>query len=282
MDRLEGDTMSTKKKQKPLKRRKPSTPAKFAVDDRVRVKQGIPDPDFPDIPLGGWAGTITEVSDDGKSHLYLIEWNQFTLDNMHPVFRKRCERDGLDEESSCLGEDDLEPDVGDRVPLEQPAQIITRPLSTTDQDDRIRAVFGLTSDDPLPESSYENLRQYHAYLAANLTFPFEAGYWKETGPFESSCKCNVCVVGLADLKCYCSEGVGLVLRLRHEGEETKVVQTRVKSRSGLFGFLSNALGLSAPQTVDEGDFMLLSDLELTKKDANQRLFKDFNYWFWNH
>jgi hypothetical protein len=225
------------------------------VGDQVRVKYGTADFDFPDIPLGGWAGTITEVSHDAKSHLYLVEWNQFTLDHMPPIFRKRCERDGLDEESSRLGEEDLEHDVGDRVPLEQPVEIVTRPLSTTGQDDRIRAIFGVNSDDPLPESTYENLRQYHAYLAANLTFPFEARYGKNAGPFESSHRCKVSVVGLADLKCYCSEGVGLVLRFRHDGEDTKVVQARVKGRSGLFGFLSNSLGLSEPQKRDERDFM---------------------------
>ena len=160
-DRRERNTMSTKKKQKPLKRRKPTTPPRFAVEDRVRVKYGVPDPDFPDIPLGGWAGTITEVSHDAKSHLYLIEWNQFTLDHMPPIFRKWCERDGVYQHRCWLGEEDLEPDVGNRVPLEQPTQIVTRPLSTTDQDDRIRVVFGLTSDFPLPDSSYENLHQYH-------------------------------------------------------------------------------------------------------------------------
>ena len=275
--------MSTKKKRKPLKRRKPSTPPRFAVGDRVRVKYGVLDADFPDVPLGGWAGTVTEVNHDGKSHLYLIEWNRFTLDHMHPVFRKRCERDGLDVESYRLDEAELEPDAGDRVPLEQPSQIVTRPLSTTDQDDRIRAIFGLTSDDPLPESSYENLHHYHAYLAANLTFPFDAGYWKDAGPFESSRKCKVNVVALADLDCYCSEGVGLLFQIRRDAEQPKVVQARVKSRSGLFGFLSNLLGFSAaPPVVDEGDFMPLDDLEFTKKDANQRLFKDFSYWFWNH
>jgi hypothetical protein len=31
-----------------------------------RVKYGIPDPDFPDIPLGGWAGTIAEVDQRGR------------------------------------------------------------------------------------------------------------------------------------------------------------------------------------------------------------------------
>jgi hypothetical protein len=273
--------MSTKKKRKPPKPRKPSTPPKFTVGDLVRVKYGTADPDFPDIPLGGWTGTITETSHDAKSHLYLIEWNQFTLDNMPPIFRKRCERDGLHEERSWLGEEDLEPAVGDDLPLEQPTRIATRPLRPADQDDRIRAIFGLTSDDPLPESSYENMRQYHAYLAANLTFPFEAAYWQETGRHQSH-RCKVIVLGLVDLDCYCYEDVGLLFQIQRDGEPTTVVQTRAESRSGLFGFLSQILGLSAPQMTDDGDYLPLDDLELTKKDANQQLLKDFAYWMWNH
>jgi len=159
--------MSTKKKRKPLKRRKPSTLPRFAVEDRVRVKYGVPDPDFPDIPLGGWAGTITEVSHDAKSHLYLI-------------------------------------------------------------------------------------------------------------------KCKVSVVGLANLDCYCPEEVGLLFRIRHEGEQAQVVQTRVRGRSSLFGFMSHVLGMSAPISHEDADFMPLSDLELTDKGANQQLLKDFHYWLRNH
>ena len=34
---------------------------RFKVGDKVRVKQGVSDPDFPDMPLGGWTGTITEI-----------------------------------------------------------------------------------------------------------------------------------------------------------------------------------------------------------------------------
>jgi hypothetical protein len=280
-DRQERGTMSTKKKLTPLKRRKPSTPPRFAVGDQVRVKYGTADPNFPDIPLGGWAGTVTEVGHDAQSHLCLIEWNQFTRDNMHPVFRKRCERDGLDEGSNWFGEEDLEPDVGDRLPLEQPTPIVTRPLRPTDQDDRIRAIFGLTSDDPLPESSYENVHQYHAYLAANLTFPFEAAHWEETGPFESSHRCKVSVVGLADLDYDCPEEVGLLFRIQRDREQTEVVQARVKNRSGLLAFLSHVLGLSAPKKRDVSDLVPLSHLELTNKDANRRLLKDFDYWLWN-
>ena len=189
----------------------------------------------------------------------------------------------LDEESSCLGEVDLEADVGNRVPLEQPTQIVSRPLSTTDQDDRIRAVFGLTSDDRLPDVYEDTFDQYHAYLAANLTFPFEAGYWKDAGPFESSKKCKVSVVGLANLDGYCPEEVGLVFKIRHDNkQETTVVQTRAKDRSRLFGFMSHVLGMSAPIPHEDADYMPLSDLELTDKDANQQSLKDFNYWLRNH
>jgi hypothetical protein len=46
---------------------------------------------------------------------------QHVLGGLHPIFRKRCERDGLDDTSSWLAEEDLEADTGDPVPLEQPA-----------------------------------------------------------------------------------------------------------------------------------------------------------------
>jgi hypothetical protein len=102
-------------------------PARFAAGDQVRVRPGITDPDFADIPLGGWAGTITEVDERSAPPTYLIGWNQRTLEHMHPVYRKRCERDGLGLESMWLGEDDLEPDTGEPAVIEQPGEICTRP-----------------------------------------------------------------------------------------------------------------------------------------------------------
>ena len=73
-----------------------------------------------------------------------------------------------------LGEEDLEPDDGTPVPIEQPTAIVTTPLSEKDQDDRVRMALGLTHDDPLPEVSRKTLLAYHRYLAANLKFPFRA------------------------------------------------------------------------------------------------------------
>ena len=33
----------------------------YAAGDRVRVRRGVTDPEYPDLPLGGWAGTVAEV-----------------------------------------------------------------------------------------------------------------------------------------------------------------------------------------------------------------------------
>src|SRR4051794_12364966 len=153
-----------------------SVPPRFKVGDKVRVRHGVPDPDFPDIPLGGWAGTVKEVERAKGEVTYLIAWDGATIRAMHPVYKKRCERDGLELESMWLGDDDLEPHDGTPVPIEQPRAIVTPPLSEKDQDDRVRMALGLTHDDPLPDVSPRTLRAYHRYLKDNLKFPFKARY----------------------------------------------------------------------------------------------------------
>src|SRR2546423_2346767 len=148
-----------------------SVSSRFKPGDKVRVKHGVRDPDFPDIPLGGWAGAVKEVEQAEDPTTVLVAWDRATLRDMHPVYKKRCERDGLELESMWLGDEDLEPDDGTPVPLEQPTSIVTKPLSEKDQDDRVCMALGLTHDDPLPQVTYKTLLAYHRYLAAHLTFP---------------------------------------------------------------------------------------------------------------
>ena len=74
------------------------------------------------------------------------------------------------------GDEDIEPDDGSPVPIEQPTSIVTKPLSEKDQDDRVRMALGLTHDDPLPEVSRKTLLAYYRYLAANLKFPFNTSF----------------------------------------------------------------------------------------------------------
>ncbi len=188
----------------------------FQIGDKVRVKHGVKDNDYPDMPLGGWAGTIAEVN---KSGLYNIRWSKETLAAIHPVFKKRCEKDGLEFDQYWLGADDLELDTGGPLEIEQPKTITTKPLSPKDQDDRIRMVFGLTSNDPLPDVYDDTPATFHEYLSKNLVFPFTAELGAEYGHPE-----RVKVIGLGDPdeEPMIDERYGILCEARLEGQIVSV------------------------------------------------------------
>jgi hypothetical protein len=238
--------MSSKKPKRTTPKKKVRTSAQFAAGAQVRVKPGTTDPDFPDIPLGGWAGTVQEVDQRAASPTYLIAWNRHTLDHMHPVYRKRCERDGLELDSMWLGEDDIEPDRGEPAVIEQPKSIVTRPLNPKEADDRVRLALGLTSDDPLPEVDEDTLLAYHRYLAAHLTFPFEAKWEPEYGPSPP-----IKITRLSDPEddAWVDETYGLLCEARSEGRLLEVP---------------------------------LGECEAKKGNPNRQLLKDYAYWFWNN
>jgi len=225
------------------KARESAAPAKFKVGDKVRVRHGVKDTDYPDIPLGGWAGTIVEVHKDG---MYTVRWSGETLANIHPVVKKRSEKDGTVFEEYWLGDDDLEPDPGGPLNIEQPTEITTKPLSPKDEDDRIRMVFDLTSNDPLPEVDDDTLLAYHQYLAANLTFPFEAEHGAEYGHPE---KIKVIGLGDPDEEPMIDDDYGILCEARMERQVVALP---------------------------------LDELEVLKGKANRQLVADYCYWFGNY
>jgi hypothetical protein len=220
---------------------------KFSIGNKVRVPSGVSDPDYNDLTIGGWVGTIREV-EKRSSPAYLVRWNEETLKSQSSIYRKRCKRDGFDGQEMWLGEDDLEPDAGGPVKIEQPTNVVSEPLSMADQDNRIRAVFGLTGDDPLPEVDFESLLIYHQHLAERLSFPFEAEYSKETGPFQTTTR-RVTVIRLG------------------EAEEPWV--------DDMYGLICQAQ--EKRQRID----VPLEELEVAKRGPNQQLVADYSYWFWN-
>jgi hypothetical protein len=156
---------------------------RFQIGAAVTVRRGTRDPDFPDIPLGGWTGTVREVGSEQPEAHYLIAWNEYTLANMLPVYRQRCLRDDLEVDSMWLRESDLEPAPSQQPALEVPTQLTPRPLRLDSPADRIRAALGLTSDDPLPEVDVQSLRRYQAYLSERLTFPLHAEFVDDEAGF---------------------------------------------------------------------------------------------------
>ncbi len=219
--------------------------SRFQVGDKVRVKPGVSDLDYPDLPLGGWAGTIAEIVKDKGRINCVFRLDDRTLASVDPIYRKRCERDELDFETVGLDQEELELDDGTQVPIEQPTEIKTPPLSENDQDDRVRMVFGLTHDDPLPLVSFETLMTYYRYLAANLKFPFFTTHWAKSGPFTSK---KVAIP---------------ISRLEPPVEEE-------------FDEECPLYGIAIDQ--DEEVKIPLETIELKKQDPNYRLISDYTYW----
>jgi hypothetical protein len=226
------------------KRKGISPEPRFGLGDVVRVRQGTRDPDFPDIPMGGWVGTIKEVEAGSAPTHYCVAWSRDTLASIHPVFRRRCERDGLDYEQTYLAEDDLEPYAGEAVSVEQPGAIDTPVLSPDNQDDRIRMTLGLTGDDPIPDVDPSTLAMYWNHLRQHLSLPFAARHCPEDGPEN-----DVSVIALPDPDQYdCDEFCGLLC----EGQ--------LRRRQ-----------ITIP----------LGEIEVAKRNPNHQLMDDYLYWFWN-
>ena len=163
----------------------------------MRVKAGVVHDEYPDIPLGGWVGKVKRIA-WLTPIAYGIRWTKPTLDQAHPVFFKRCQRDEMKPYKYWADENQLElASVETPVAMKQPTNIVTRPLSADEPDDRIRMVFGLTTDDPLPKDDEQTQRQFLDYLTTHLSFPFKADYWptSDSDPSQSG---KVTVLGFAD------------------------------------------------------------------------------------
>ncbi len=218
----------------------------FAIRDRVRVRSGAAHPEYADIPLGGWAGDVARVARLTPAG-YLIRWSPETLQGAHCVYHKRCRRDKVKPEGTWLDEGDLEPDLGGPPSMEPPANIVTRPLSVDNQEDRIRAVFGLTTDEPLPEADQQAQRKYYEHLAARLSFPFEAEFWE--GDLERGEDLQKLTITVAGLDAEPPVGVtnGIVCVAKVEDRQRQVP---------------------------------LSGLMAEKDSPNARLIDDYTHWFW--
>jgi hypothetical protein len=76
---------------------------------RVRVRDGVPSPEFPDVSLAGWTGTVVEVSGKSPTAKVILEWDGTTLGNMPREYVARCEAQQLFYQMACLAEADVEP-----------------------------------------------------------------------------------------------------------------------------------------------------------------------------
>lgn len=114
-----------------------------------------------------------------------------------------------------------------------------------DEEDRIRAVFGLPDQAPLPKVNKETLRRYHDYLLGRLSFPFPALY-AETAPPVRQIMRYVSVIGLSE--------------------------SRTRRHYGLF---------CRVQLDDKVVELPLSEMAVKEDAPNRQLIDDYLYWLWN-
>lgn len=75
---------------------------------RVRIKPGVVSPEFPELEIGGWTGTVSESSGKSPNVKYIVEWDEPTMARMPAEYVRRCEEQNLYYRMVCLGGDDLE------------------------------------------------------------------------------------------------------------------------------------------------------------------------------
>jgi hypothetical protein len=230
---------------------KHSLRAAFAKGDLVRVRAGVVHDQYVDIPLGGWVGKIKRVG-WLRPIGYTVHWTKPTLDQVHPIFFKRCQRDELKPYKYWLDENQLEATAEETpVGMEQPTNIVTRPLSMDAPDDRIRMVFGLTSDDVLPKAAPRAQQVFLDYLKGHLSFPFKADYWPASalGPRTSG---RVLVLGFADPPLDREEGVVCLGRRGKHVFQVPVAELHVETDDSNFRYLEDyAYWLWEVQGFDE-------------------------------
>jgi hypothetical protein len=121
-------------------------------------------------------------------------------------------------------------------------------FSPLNQDDRIRKVFGLSSESTLPLVREETLAVYYDYLVANLSLPFDA--------------------------LYCQNG-GKMRHLIHYVQITELVNPRNSRNHANQGLLGRALHHREMLELPLADFGVMED------NPNCQLVDDYAYWVVN-
>jgi hypothetical protein len=76
---------------------------------KVKVREGVMSPEFPEISIGGWSGTVCEVTGKASPTSCVIEWDADTVSKMPQDYVTKCEQGGLYHLMACLSEDNITP-----------------------------------------------------------------------------------------------------------------------------------------------------------------------------
>lgn len=79
------------------------------IGDIVKVKEGVMCPDFKDLNIAGWQGTVIDIDKDDKNNILIgISWDSTTLEDMPENFIENGEENGLDNDLMYLFYEEVE------------------------------------------------------------------------------------------------------------------------------------------------------------------------------
>ena len=87
---------------------KKKTAVGLAPGTAIRVKPGVMSPEFPEISLAGWVGSVVEATGKPPELTYIVEWTPATVAAMPPDYVQKCEAQQLYYVMASLGLDDVE------------------------------------------------------------------------------------------------------------------------------------------------------------------------------
>jgi hypothetical protein len=143
----------------------------IGVGDSVIVKAHVRDPDL-GIAIGGWQGSISEISDDGN--VVCVDWDSDTLTAMPASTIDQCEEQGLGWDQMWLDDSDVEVAPRRDTPAQR-AQVVARLHAQHqwshlgDEGAQIQAVIGAVESG----NEWAVLEAWAAHLRQALRFPFE-------------------------------------------------------------------------------------------------------------
>ena len=223
------------------------TPPQFKINDVVRIKDGITDPDHPHSDWSGWHGRVVEVSGPGQDQPWiLIELDSITMRTLSAEYIEQCEEQGMAWYQLYLYPEDVEPASPRDTPEE--AEDVQDQLGALhgwahlgEQGKRIQAVLGEAALD----GDWDQMDVWAEYLEGHLSFPFEAEVFESQrrGPLRVGDRLVVLAVEDTD------ESYGVI----------------VKCRQGRKRY-----------------YFPLADMKATdRKSPNYQLMDDFGVWFSN-
>jgi hypothetical protein len=163
----------------------------FKQGDCVRIKQGVNDPDYPEIDLSGWQGRI--VSYEGKEadgELYTLAWDSISLKALDEDVILDAIEEEIDYTLISLYAHDLE--KAEARDTEKDVELAIAELDEEffwsdlgEQGARIREVLNTAKS----KSEADMLKAWEKHLKSKLKFPVQVIYVGEsTGPFKEGAK----------------------------------------------------------------------------------------------